>query len=141
MRPTSTPVRLSVKPKESILLCCLCTVVSRLSFCLSHTICPSPMDLACPCISILPHLEGICLYVCVCLCTCAALVHLIEAPCRHIGQIDQLLCQLSWQISPSVSLFLPTAPPSVFLSPRCSRSHFDSYTFTIKGQRRDGNVF
>lgn len=44
--------------------------------------------------------------VSVCVCTFAAMFRLIEAPRWHTGQIDQLVCQLSWQISPSVSLFL-----------------------------------
>lgn len=135
---TSVFIRLSVRLKESTLL--VHYGASRLSVSHTPSVCPSPsrltisrsswspasspttppplyMGLACRCISILLHLEGICLYMwaCACVRTCATMFHLIEAPCWHPGQIDQLVCQLSWQISPSVSLFLKPTPLSLFL--------------------------
>lgn len=71
------------------------------------------------------------LSVCVCMCTRANMFYLIEAPSWHIGQIDQLVCQLSWQ-SPSVSLFLKPSPLSHFL--------FNVYTLAIKSERRKSLV-
>lgn len=53
----------------------------------------------------------------------AAVFHLINSPCWHMGQIDQLGCQLSWQISPSVSLFLGPTPPT----PTVKKTHFSHY--------------
>ena len=103
------------------------------------------MGLACRCISILLHLEGICLYMCACVCvrTCAAMFHLIEAPSWHPGQIDQLVCQLSWQISPSVSLFLKPTPLSLFFfffPPWRSRLQFNLYTLAMKGMKKKKNT-
>lgn len=76
------------------------------------------------------------------MCVCVTVFHLIKSPCWHIGQIDQLGCQLSWQISPSVSLFLePTTPlPPLPFSPPLPRSHFhfDSDTLAIKRQEGGG---
>ncbi len=126
-------IKLKKSTLPPCLMSFLCTVCSLPSLCLSRTIClsggvsVSPKYLSQQLVSCLklplspPSLIGLGMSlhiyiitpwrnmsVCVCVCvrTCATMFHLIEAPCWHIGQIDQLVCQLSWQISPSVSLFL-----------------------------------
>lgn len=69
---------------------------------------------------------------CVCACVCvrerAAVFHLINSPCWHMGQIDQLGCQLSWQISPSVSLFLGPSPHPLPPNPPLTKTHFSLYS-------------
>lgn len=138
MHYTSLFLPLSVSVKGSILCLCfksfLYTVCSMYCLSVSHTICLAVSLLTIFHSSWSPasssthktwHVTAylyyytlkkyVCMCVWVCAHTCAAMFHLIKAPSRHIGQIDQLVCQLSWQISPSVSLFLLPAPPTPFL--------------------------
>lgn len=84
----------------------------------------------------------VCMCVWVCAHTCAAMFRLIEAPNRHIGQIDQLVCQLSLQISPSVSLFLLPAPrPLPFtLTLWHSYSQFNSIHLMKRQSKDEKNI-